>query len=164
VPKDSALRDNHKAYRPLHVSSLPAKIISKAIYLRWREREAAIPPEQLRFVQGSAMEEAVCVALAIAHHYRREGVFLTLVDVQQAFDRVHRGKLFTQLEQSALPACHRGRVLRGAEQRAARRLIEPRAFQLLHPRPAGVGPQQPAPPGHVGGAADRLPAVGGRHP
>ena len=46
--------------------------------------------------------------MACAYRYRREGLWLLLVDLKQAFDSVHRGLLFTEMElQAALPACHR---------------------------------------------------------
>ena len=99
----------------------------------------------------------------VARHddrYRREGLWLLLVDLKQAFDSVHRGLLFTELEQAALPgrvppdlaaqalcahAClGEGRVgdrrpLRRAARRPAGRAHEPTADHLLFPGPAGGG-------------------------
>ena len=96
VPKPGKDPLEPSSYRPIHLTSVIAKLLAQVIEAKLRN---AVPrsPEQMGFSPAHGTRDNMFVLAALFDTYKGSGLFCAFVDFKGAFDSVDRSLLMSKL-------------------------------------------------------------------
>jgi hypothetical protein len=103
----SGLADNPKNYRPITIIPVMAKLFSSILYSRIQQQiEKLLDEEQYGFRKGRGCSDAVHIVRVVAEKSAEWGeeLWISALDVEKAFDRVHHSCLFEALLDGGIDA------------------------------------------------------------